>query len=259
MTGSHKIRALVVDDEPLGRKRVRRLLSFDPDIEIAGECVDGREAIASIKSLRPDIVFLDIQMPEADAFEVLEEIPVDSVPLIVFVTAHDSYALKAFEVSAVDYVLKPFDRERFERAVARAKTRLTSDQSGQVRQQTLDMLKELRARASHPDRFVVKAQGRAFLVKIQDIDWIEAEGKYVRLHVGKEAHLLRESIGTIEERLDPKQFPRIHRSTIVNIDRIRELQPWFHHEYKVVMRDGTELTLSRGCRKRLSELLANSL
>ena len=259
MTATRRIRTLIVDDEPLARRKVRRMLARDPEVEILGDCANGREAIASISTHNPDLVFLDVQMPEIDGFDVLESIPPAEMPFVIFVTAYDQYALRAFEVSAVDYLVKPFDRRRFEKALQRAKSRLATERGRDLNQQTLALLEELKARSSHIERLVIKAGGRAFFLKTDEIDWIEAEGKYVRLHVGKESYLLREAIGNIEGQLDPKRFPRIHRSTIVNIERVRELQPWFHNEYRVILKDGTELMLSRSCRKRLGELLGSAL
>jgi two-component system LytT family response regulator len=259
MKAGEKLRALIVDDEPLARKRVRRLLAAERDIEVVGECSEGAEAIEAISSLRPDLVFLDVEMPGLTGFDVIESLAQAELPLFIFVTAYDRYALRAFEVSALDYLLKPFDRTRFTKAVARAKLRLARSDRGELQQQTLALLDTLRARTQHVERLVIKSDGRVFFLKTTDIDWIEAEGKYVRIHVGKESHLLREAIGALEAQLDPQRFPRIHRSTIVNIDRIRELQPWFHNEYRVVLRDGTQLMLSRSCRKRLSELLRSPL
>jgi two-component system LytT family response regulator len=259
MNDGPKIRALIVDDEPLARRRVRRLLAHDADVEIVGDCADGYEAVGAINEHAPDLVFLDVQMPELDGFAVLGRLKPEQLPLVVFVTAYDQYALQAFEVCAVDYLLKPFDRKRFELALSRAKTRLVHERGDELSQRTLALLTELQARARHPDRILVKAGGRAFFLKADEIDWIEAEGKYVRLYVGRESYLLREAIGGIEAQLDPKMFLRIHRSAIVNIDRVRELQPWFHHEYRVILRDGTQLMLSRSCRKRLTDLLGSSL
>ncbi len=252
---SSKIRALVVDDEPLARRRIRRLLARDPDVEVIGECANGYEAISAITEHKPDLLFLDVQMPEVDGFTVLEKVGQRALPFVVFVTAYDQYALKAFEVSAVDYLLKPFDRKRFEKALQRAKTRMSSERGSELNQQTMALLQELRAESRHLGRLLVKSAGRAFFLKTEEIDWIEAEGKYVRLHVGRESYLLRDGIGNLEAQLDPKKLLRIHRSTIVNIDRVKEFQPWFNHEYRVVLRDGTELMLSRSCRKKLAELL----
>ncbi len=259
MTAGRRIRTLIVDDEPLARRKIRRMLAHDPEVEILGDCANGREAMAAISTHNPSLVFLDVQMPEIDGFDVLESIPPAGMPFVIFVTAYDQYALRAFEVSAVDYLVKPFDRRRFEKALQRAKSRLATERGSDLNQQTLALLEELKARSSHTERLVIKAGGRAFFLKTEEIDWIEAEGKYVRLHVGKESYLLREAIGSMEGQLDPKKFPRIHRSTIVNIERVRELQPWFHNEYRVILNDGTELMLSRSCRKKLSELLGAAL
>lgn len=259
MTGLERTRVLIVDDEPLARRRIRRMLSDDDEVEVIGDCGTGREALTFIRERSPDLVFLDVQMPEMDGFDVLKAIEGDRMPLIVFVTAHDQYALKAFEVYALDYLLKPFDRRRFDKALQRAKARLRNESGGELGRRTLSLLEELKARGDYQVRLVIKEDGRVFFLRAEDIDWIEAEGKYVRLHAGKDAYLVREAIGNMEAHLDPKRFARIHRSTIVNIDRIRELEPWFHNEYRVVLRDGTRLMLSRGCRKKLSELLGAQL
>ncbi|MEK6286193.1 MAG: LytTR family DNA-binding domain-containing protein [Acidobacteriota bacterium] len=259
MTAGRRIRVLIVDDEPLARRKIRRMLAHDPEVEILADSANGREAIAAIGAQNPDLVFLDVQMPEIDGFDVLESIAEPQIPLVIFVTAYDQYALRAFEVSAVDYLVKPFDRTRFEKALQRAKSRLASERGDNLNRQTLALLAELKAKPSHIERLVIKAGGRAFFLKTEEIDWIEAEGKYVRLHAGKESYLLREAIGSMEGQLDPKKFPRIHRSTIVNIERVRELQPWFHNEYRVILKDGTELMLSRSCRKKLGELLGSAL
>lgn len=259
MTQAKRIRALIVDDEPLARRRLRRRLNQHADVDIIGDCANGREAIAAIREQAPDLVFLDVQMPEMDGFAVMAALEADGMPLVIFVTAYDQYALRAFEVYALDYLLKPFDRQRFDKALQRAKNRLQTDKGSEINKRTLALLEELKARSSHIERLIVKSGGRAFFLKTEEIDWIEAEGKYVRLHVGKESYLLRETISSLEAQLDPKKFPRIHRSTIVNIDRIRELQPWFHNEYRVMLRDGTRLMLSRSCRKKLGELLGSAL
>jgi two-component system, LytTR family, response regulator len=258
MTESKRIRAVIVDDEPLARRRIRRMLAHDPEVDVVGDCGNGGDAVTTIKNLNPNLLFLDVQMPEIDGFDVLESIESERMPFVIFVTAYDQYALRAFEVSAVDYLVKPFDRARFEVALKRAKARLALEHGSDFSHQTLALLEELKARSSHTERLVIKAGGRAFFLKTEEIDWIEAEGKYVRLHVGKESYLLREPIGSMEAQLDPKKFPRIHRSSIVNIERVRELQPWFHNEYRVILNDGTELMLSRSCRKKLGELLGTS-
>ena len=259
MTVARKIRAVIVDDEPLARRRIRRMLAHDAEVEIVGDCANGKEAIHTIATQGPDLVFLDVQMPEIDGFEVLESLDQAQIPFVIFVTAYDQYALRAFEVSAVDYLVKPFDRRRFEKALQRAKSRIAGELGEDLNRQTLALLAELKTRSNHIERLVIKAGGRAFFLKTEEIDWIEAEGKYVRLHVGKDSYLLREAISGLETQLDSKKFPRIHRSTIVNIDRVRELQPWFHNEYRVILNDGTELMLSRSCRKKLGELLGSAL
>jgi two-component system, LytTR family, response regulator len=261
MSEAKKIRTLIVDDEPLARRRIQRMLMRYPEVEVIGECANGREAIAAIREQQPALVFLDIQMPEVDGFAVLEAISADELPLIIFVTAYDQYAIRAFDVYALDYLLKPFDRRRFDKTMQRVKSRLPDERQerSDLSERTLALLEEMRAQQSHLERMVIKSNGRAFFLKTEEIDWIEAEGKYVRLHVGKDSYLVREAISQIEAQLDAKRFLRIHRSTIVNLDRVRELQPWFHNDYRVILRDGTELMLSRSCRKRLGELLGHAL
>lgn len=259
MNDGTKIRVAIVDDEPLARRRIRKLLARYPDVETVCDCADGYEAVSAIGEHSPDLVFLDVQMPEVDGFDVLGRLEPERLPLVIFVTAYDEYALRAFDVSAVDYLLKPFDRKRFEQALRRAKARLATERGSELNQRTLALLEEIKARTSHLERLVVKSGGRAFFLKTEEINWIEAEGKYVRLHLGRDSHLVRESIGTLESQLDPKRFLRIHRSAIVNIDCVRELQPWFHNEYRVILCDGTELSLSRGCRKKLADLLRSQL
>ncbi|MCI0485840.1 MAG: LytTR family DNA-binding domain-containing protein [Blastocatellia bacterium] len=259
MSDSLLTRVLIVDDEPLARRRIRKLLSNDPEIEVIGDCGNGREAVKAISEQSPDLVFLDVQMPEMDGFAILESLPPEQVPFVVFVTAHDQYALRAFDVYALDYLLKPFDRRRFDKALQRAKAQIRKERGSDLGRRTIALLEELRAKSSHEERVVIKAGGRVFFLKAEDIDWIEAEGKYVRLHVGSKSYLLREAISAMEAQLDSKKFLRIHRSTIVHIDRIRELQPWFHGEYRVILNDGTQLVLSRGCRKKLGDLLGSSL
>jgi two-component system LytT family response regulator len=254
-----KIRALIVDDEPLARRRIRRLLRDHPDIEAVGESPDGRSALAAFNELSPDLIFLDVQMPELDAFSFLEALDPERLPFLIFVTAYDQYALKAFEFYALDYLLKPFDRRRFNKALTRARSRIRTERAVDANLRAVALLEEIRARSNYLERLVVKSGGRVFFLKTDEIDWIEAEGKYVRLHVGKESYLLREAIGALETQLDPKRLARIHRSTIVNIDRISRLDPWFHNDYRVILRDGTQLTMSRTCRKRLGEVLGSSL
>jgi two-component system, LytTR family, response regulator len=253
------IRVVIVDDEPLGRTLIREMLRGDPEIEVVGECSNGSEAIKSIGYLHPDLVFLDVQMPEIDGFEVLAALVAARLPMIVFVTAYDQYAVRAFEVHAVDYLLKPFDRERFLRSLQRAKAQLRLERRSDVSERILALLEEQKAKTKYLERVVIKANGRVYFLKTCEIDWIEAAGNYVSLHVKKESYLLRETIGGMESQLDPAKFPRIHRSQIVNFDRIRELRPWSHGEYHVILHDGTQLTLSRTYRDRLHELLGRTL
>jgi two-component system LytT family response regulator len=247
-------RTIIVDDEPLARERLRTLLSSDPEIEIVQECTNGQEAIESVARLTPDLLFLDVQMPEVDGFAVLEAIGVEAVPAVIFVTAYDQYALKAFDVHAIDYLLKPFDRERFERALARAKHHLSREKSGELEQRLAAFMRELQG-ARYADRLVIKGSGRVFFLRVEEIDWVEAEGNYLRLHAGTESHLIRETMHSLESRLDPGRFMRIHRSHMVNVDRVKELKPWFRGEYIVTLRDGRELTLSRGYRDRLENFI----
>lgn len=255
-----KIRTLIVDDEPLARERLRALLSAEPDIEIIGECGDGPEAVESIRRDAPDLVFLDVQIPEIDGFGVIERVGVENAPVVVFVTAYDQYALEAFDVHAVDYLLKPFDKTRFAKALARARSAVQAQRSGEVSERLLALLRGLRAApAGRTERLVVKSAGRLFFLRTGEIDWIESSGNYVCLHVGSETHLLRETMSSLEARLDPASFIRIHRTAIVNVDRIKELQPLFHGEYEVVLRGGARLTLSRSYRDRLQCLLGKDL
>jgi two-component system LytT family response regulator len=251
-----RIRTLIADDEPLARERLRALLARHGDIEIIRECANGADAIDAIIDLRPDLVLLDVEMPRVDGFAVLEALDADALPAVVFVSAHDQYAVRAFEAHALDYILKPFDESRVDRALTRVRGQLTRDPRGtrHIDPHLLSLLEELRDRR-RSDRLVVKTGGRVVFLRTEDIDWVEASGNYVRLHVGGEAHLLRESMKNMERRLDSSTFVRIHRSAIVNVDRIKELEPWFHGEYIVILRDGTRLTSSRVFSDRLSALI----
>jgi two-component system LytT family response regulator len=251
-----KIRTVIVDDEPLARERLRKLLEAEPDIEVAGECGDGAEAVEVIGRVRPDLVFLDIQMPELDGFGVVEQLDPNRTPEIVFVTAFNQHALKAFEVHALDYLLKPFDRERFQLCLARARTRLRQARSGELNQKLTALLAEVRPPDPKvSDRLAIKTGGKVVFLKTAEIDWIEAADNYVNLHIGAESHLLRETMSTIESRLDAKHFLRVSRSAIVNVDRIKELQPMFHGDYTIILRNGTKLGLSRTYREQLQQLM----
>ncbi|MBS1796155.1 MAG: response regulator transcription factor [Acidobacteria bacterium] len=252
-----KIRTLIVDDEPLARERVRRFLRDEADVAVVGECGDGAEAIEFIKNERPDLVFLDIQMPEKTGFEVVRALDPKTAPTIVFVTAYDQYALQAFDASALDYLLKPFNRERLQRAVTRARELIENRQRGKLDERLASLIADLKTEKKYLERLVVKSVGRVFFLKTDEIDWIEAAGNYLKLHVGRESHLIRETMNAIESRLDPDKFLRIHRSTVVNIDRIKELHPMFSGDYSVILRNGAELTLSRNYRERFLELFEN--
>ena len=253
-----KIRTLVADDEPLARERIVTLLQAEPDIDVVAECPDGAKTVAAIQQLTPDLVFLDVQMPGADGFQVMQAVRLDRMPIVVFVTAYDKYALRAFDVHALDYLLKPFDRERFHKALQRAREQVEKQHTGDLGRRLLALVQDLKPNPQRLDRLVVKSGGRVFFLRTDEIDWIEAAGNYVRLHLGSESHLFRETMNALETRLDAQRFFRIHRSRIVNIERILELQPWFNGEYAVILRDGTKLTLSRGYREKLQERLGRS-
>ncbi|MFL5537550.1 MAG: LytR/AlgR family response regulator transcription factor [Longimicrobiaceae bacterium] len=258
---SESMRVVVADDEPLARRRMLRLLrDHDDEVDVVAVCETGAHAVEAIRETRPDLVFLDVQMPELDGFEVLERVG-GELPAVVFVTAHDRYALRAFEVHALDYLLKPFDVERFNQALERGRCQVA--RQGEDAQTGLAALLEQLARERGPapsprprrwlDWVMVKTRGRVEFVRTADIDWIEAEGNYVRLHAGKKAWLVREKIGALEERLDPDAFLRVHRSSIVQVDRMAELHPMVAGDGILVLRDGTQVKLSRGYRRRLLE------
>jgi len=249
------IPTVIVDDERLARNRIRRLLSLDPEIDIVGECANGPEAAETLGREPVELLFLDVQMPGMDGFSVLEGLPRERLPVVVFVTAYDTYALRAFEVHAFDYLLKPFDRTRFFDVVKRAKAQVTLVRSGDVNRRLLELLEGMEHRRSDANRIAIRTGGHVVLVKTQNIDWVEAADNYVCLHCGGETHVVRETMNSFERRLDTNRFLRIHRSTIVNLDRIKEMQPWFRGDYQVVLHDGTKLTLSRSYRDRLRTVL----
>jgi len=246
---SEKIRALIVDDEELARLRIRDLLAAAPDVEITGEYEDGTAAIRAIRADPPDLMFLDIQMPEIDGFGVLRAVEAARIPAIVFVTAHDEYALEAFECAALDYLLKPFDRERFQMALDRARQRIREHETDAFREQVGELLAALDRQPLQ--RLVVKEAGRISFINLREIRWIEAQGNYVKIHTSRESPLMRRSMIEIEKRLDPTCFARIHRSSIVNMERVRRLDPLPHGEYRITLDDGTELISKRGFRQFL--------
>jgi len=250
-----RIETLIVDDEPLARERVRSLLAQMDDIAVVGECGAGREAARAIMEKRPDLVFLDVQMPELDGFGVLRKIPAEAMPVVIFVTAYDEYAIKAFDVQALDYLLKPFDRQRFARAVERARAALSQAGGHGADARLLELLKQMDRDSRYERRLAIKSAGRISFVSVDEIEWLEAADNYVRLHTGATVHLLRATMSSLEERLDATQFIRIHRSTIVRSDRIKEIQPLFNGEYAILLRDGRKLTCSRGYRYRIHALI----
>jgi two-component system LytT family response regulator len=256
------LRVVVVDDEPLARTGMRDLLARDPEMEVVAQCADGREAVRAIGALRPDLVLLDVQMPEMDGFEVLREIGAERMPLVVFVTAYDRFALRAFDVAAVDYLLKPFDDERFLRAMQRAKHAVRNAEVGELGRRLAGLLErggaepQREAPAAYASRLMVKNTGRTVFIRVEEVDWIEADDYYAKLHVGDKTHLLRESMGSLESRLDPLRFFRVHRSAIVNLDRVREVQFLFRGEHVVILHDGTRLKLTRSRLEKLEATLA---
>jgi two-component system LytT family response regulator len=272
-----RIRTLIVDDEPAARAGIRELLAGDAEVVVAGECTNGREAVAAIHDAAPDLLFLDVQMPELDGFGVLREVGTDGVPSVVFVTAYDQYALRAFEVHALDYLLKPFSDDRFRESLERAKVQVRHGRLGQLSKKLAALLDSYGAApvpatgaasaapAAEPqpraylERLVVKSGGKVTLLRVDEIEWIDADGDYARIHVGKAWHLLRETMKRLELQLDPARFVRIHRSTIVNLEKVKELQPFFRGEYVAVLHSGVTLKLSRGYRANLEARLGRTI
>jgi two-component system, LytTR family, response regulator len=240
-----KIRALIVDDEPLGRRGVLRFLRDDPEIDVVAQCSDGQAAVDAILARNPDLVFLDIQMPEMDGFEVVRRVGPQNMPVTIFVTAYDRYAVRAFDANAIDYLLKPVGQARFERALARAKERIAESSNEDVAERIVATLKQINRQDKYLDRLPVSENGRILFVKTKEIDWIEANGNYARLHVGARTHEIRETLNSLERKLDPRDFLRIHRSTVVNVHLIKEIQPWFHGYHLVLLQNGRELRMSR--------------
>ena len=249
------LRILIVDDETVARRRIRRLLAAEADVAVVGECADGASALSAIAKSKPDIAFLDVQMPELDGFGVVRSLTTAELPAIVFVTAYDRYALRAFDVQAIDYLLKPFTRERFRTALARARERLHGRSNDE---RVTRLLEHLRASRHYPTRVAVRTADRFVVVDWSDVDWVEAADNYVRLHVGRREHLVRETLASIERLLDPDRFARIHRSAIVQLDRIVELHPATHGDVDVILRDGARLTLTRTFRDGLQRLFNRS-
>ena len=258
-TAQTRIRALIADDEPLGRARIRMLLSEEPWVDVVSETADAPSTVAAIEKHQPELVFLDIQMPGGSGFDVIETVGAGRMPFVIFVTAFDRYALRAFDVHALDYLLKPFDKSRFHDALARARERIEHRSDSDLERKLLALVNDLKPGPQPLERFVIKSGGRVFFLRARDIEWIEAAGNYVKLHVGPETHVFRETMNSIEAKLDPAIFFRIHRSHIVNIERVRELQPWFNGEYVVFLTSGARLTLSRGYREKLQDRIGRTL
>ena len=246
-----KMRTLIVDDEPLAREWLRSLLSREDDVEIVGEAGDGFRAVVAIQETRPDVVFLDVQMPGLDAFGVIQTLGARELPALVFVSAFESHALRAFDVEALDYILKPFGQERLQATLERLRARVRARYEGETLGRLSSLVEELSALRSYPVWLLVRENGRSHFVRVGDIDWIEASRNNVVLHVGKAAHVYHDTMQGIEGKLDSRRFLRIHRSTIVNIERVKELEPWFNGDYLVVLRDGSKLTLSATYRSAL--------
>lgn len=253
------IRTLIVDDEPIARRGIRQQLRLEPDVEIIGECANGREAVVAIKKLSPDLLFLDVQMPLLDGFGVVDAIGVDNLPAVVFVTAYDEHAIRAFEVNALDYLLKPIDHDRFQKTLTRVRSQIDGVKPLQQKLASLlqhfEKSKPENQRAKYFRRVAIKESSRVFFLSVDEIDWITAQGNYVQIHTAGPAHLLRETMNGIESKLDPEKFVRIRRSTIVRVEQIKEMAPLFNGEYAVILGNGTQLTSSRRYRRNLEGLL----
>ena len=254
-----KIRTLIVDDEPLARDGVRLHLEDHEDIEIIGECTGGEDAVGRIEADQPDLVFLDIQMPGLDGFGVLEALGPEKLPAVIFVTAYDQFALRAFEANALDYLLKPFEAERFDKALERVRVQLRGQNSDVMNERLRNLVATLGGRERFLERMVARTNGRILILRVDDVDWIEAAANYVRVHIGTKQYLVRETMTNLETRLDPEKFLRIHRSVIVRKDRIKELEPLFQGDYSIILVDGSRLTSSRGYRDRIQNFLQGAV
>lgn len=257
------IRTIIADDQRLAREKLRTLLASEKDVKVVAECSDGKQTVSAIRRLGADLLLLEIQMPGMDGFQVLSELSPDEMPAVIFTSAYDQYALRAFEVRALDYLLKPFNLERLQHAIEKVRVELNKSQDRQITHRILGLLSQLKSEitsSSSPDGLlVIRAKGRVVFVKLSEIDWIEASANYVRLNAGKESHLVRESMSRILERLNPSHFVRIHRSTIVNFQQIKELIPVNSGEYVVVLKSGKELSCSRGYRAELENMIEKGL
>ena len=254
------IRAIIADDERLAREKLRILLASEPNIKLVAECHDGQQALAAVRACQADLLLLDIQMPGMDGFQVLNELLPEEMPVVIFTSAYDQYAIRAFEAHALDYLLKPFDQERLHHAIERARLELNKFREREITHRILDLLSQVKSEMlpapSSEGRLVIRAKGRVVFLNLSEVDWIEASANYVRLNVGKESHLFRETIGRVSERLNPNHFVRVHRSTIVNVRKIKELIPVNSGEYIVVLKNGKELSCSRSYRTALESMIS---
>ncbi|HXP41794.1 MAG TPA: LytTR family DNA-binding domain-containing protein [Candidatus Acidoferrales bacterium] len=258
-TASSPLRVIIADDERLARKKLHILLESEPEVQVVAECEDGRQTISAIHAHLPDLLLLDIQMPDLDGFQVLNEVPPGEMPVVIFTSAYDQYAIRAFEAHALDYLLKPFDQERLHHSIERACSEVRKSGDREITHRIMDLLSRVRSETrSGPEpegRLVIRAKGRVIFLNLDEIDWVEAAANYVRLNVGKEAYFFRETISRIAERLNPNLFIRIHRSTIVNVRKIKELIPVNSGEYIVILKTGKELSCSRGHRAGLQSVI----
>jgi two-component system LytT family response regulator len=250
---TRRLRVIAVDDEPLARQRIRKLLGADKRFELVAECSDGRQAIAAIERFQPDLVLLDIQLPELDGFEVIDALAAPRAPLVIFLSAYDEFALRAFEVNAIDYVLKPLDPKRFRAALSRAYSLLAAATEGEIARRLLEAVHD--ARGAAPQRIIVKVGSRDVFLSVDEIDWIEASENYIRIHVGAEAMLVRQTLAGFHEKLDARRFIRIHRAVVVNVDRIAEIERPEHDECWVKLRNRQRLPLGDSYRGNLKTLL----
>ena len=253
-----KIKTLIVDDEPLARTRVRTLLAAEADIEVVGECGNGLEAVDAIDAMRPDLVFLDVQMPGLDGFGVVESVGASRMPASVFVTAFDEFAVRAFDAHALDYLLKPFEVERFRETVGRVREHIAARRRHEIDRRLEALLEERGPVPEYLERFLVRVASRINFVDADQVDWIGSEGNYLRLHMGRQSHLVRDTLSNVDARLNPKHFLRIHRSTIVNLSRVRAVESVFQGEYIVILSDGTKLNSSSSYRDRIESTLLRS-
>ncbi|MBI3653921.1 MAG: response regulator transcription factor [Acidobacteria bacterium] len=259
MSQREAIRVLLFADQALSLPSLRESFKAHSEMKIMGECASGIEAVHAVRQQAIELMILDIESADSQGFAALEILSAEGSPYAIFVTHNEGFAARAFEFNTVDYLLKPFAPERFDKALLRVRKQLLDDSSHCLRQQLLGILQTLNGKPEYAERFLIKNNGHILFVKTAELDWIEAEGNYVRLHCGKQAHLLRDTISALEAQLDPKKFLRVHRSTIVNLDRVKEMHSWFHGDYRIIMQCGAELMLSRRYRDRLSGLFGREL